>query len=152
MTSGQQVIQIVPWLSSDIELTISLGKPVFLVESSRIDPVARSKILIPPPFRITSYNVCYTKLLRVVCLNAQGRLVHNETIYPHPPQNEGKRAGQKISTLVQQYKIEAIAIGTHLIRLGLVYNGDGGTLFGMAMMVLVASLVILRIRKAELAG
>jgi len=48
---------------------------------------------------------------KLVCLDAQGALLHNETIYPHPPQNESSRAASKISTLVQSYKIDAIAIG-----------------------------------------
>ncbi|MCB0472409.1 MAG: RNA-binding transcriptional accessory protein, partial [Flavobacteriaceae bacterium] len=48
---------------------------------------------------------------KVVCLNAQGRLEYNETIYPHPPQNDVKGAMHKISSLVDAYKIEAIAIG-----------------------------------------
>lgn len=48
---------------------------------------------------------------KVVCLDAQGNLVHNETIYPHQPQNEVSQSIKKISTLVESYKIEAIAIG-----------------------------------------
>ena len=48
---------------------------------------------------------------KVVCLDQQGTLLHNETIYPHPPHNEARQAAAKIQALVQQYKIEAIAIG-----------------------------------------
>lgn len=48
---------------------------------------------------------------KVVCLDAQGNLLHNETIYPHAPQNEKSIAAKKISKLVEAYKIEAIAIG-----------------------------------------
>ena len=48
---------------------------------------------------------------KVVCLDRQGRLLHNETIYPHPPQNEVKEAVAKIKNLVSAYGIEAIAIG-----------------------------------------
>lgn len=48
---------------------------------------------------------------KVVCLNAHGGLEYNETIYPHPPQNDKKGAMNKISSLVDAYKIEAIAIG-----------------------------------------
>ena len=48
---------------------------------------------------------------KVVCLNENGDLLHNETIYPHAPQNETKKAQNKIATLANQYKIEAIAIG-----------------------------------------
>lgn len=48
---------------------------------------------------------------KLVCLDAQGKLLHNETIYPHPPKNDAKGAIQKISSLAEAYKIEAIAIG-----------------------------------------
>ncbi|MBC34959.1 MAG: RNA-binding transcriptional accessory protein [Bacteroidetes bacterium] len=48
---------------------------------------------------------------KVVCLDKQGNLLHNETIYPHPPQKESKQAINKITSLVSAYKIEAIAIG-----------------------------------------
>ncbi len=48
---------------------------------------------------------------KIVCLNAQGGLDYNETIYPHAPQNDSLGAMKKISSLVDAYKIEAIAIG-----------------------------------------
>ena len=66
-------------------------------------PLGEKRILaIDPGFR----TGC-----KIVCLDAQGHLQHNETIYPHPPQNDGKGAIKKISSLVDAYKIEAIAIG-----------------------------------------
>ena len=48
---------------------------------------------------------------KVVCLNAQGGLEYNETIYPHAPKNDAKGAIKKINSLVDAYQIEAIAIG-----------------------------------------
>ena len=48
---------------------------------------------------------------KVVCLDPQGALLHNETIYPHPPHNEARQSAAKIQALVEQYKIQAIAIG-----------------------------------------
>lgn len=48
---------------------------------------------------------------KLVCLDKQGNLVHNEAIYPHQPQNETVAAMKKVETLVEMYKIEAIAIG-----------------------------------------
>ncbi|PNW28160.1 Tex family protein [Formosa algae] len=48
---------------------------------------------------------------KIVCLDAQGDLKYNETIYPHPPKNDATGAIKKISTMVEAYKIEAIAIG-----------------------------------------
>ncbi len=48
---------------------------------------------------------------KVVILNEYGALLHNETIFPHPPQNETRQAANKIRSLVNAYKIEVIAIG-----------------------------------------
>jgi uncharacterized protein len=48
---------------------------------------------------------------KIVCLDKQGNLIHNATIYPHPPQDDKSSSMKKIDTLVEQYKIEAIAIG-----------------------------------------
>lgn len=48
---------------------------------------------------------------KVVCLDRQGNLLHNEAIFPHPPQNETAKSVRKILQLVEAYKIEAIAIG-----------------------------------------
>src|SRR5690606_16092582 len=48
---------------------------------------------------------------KVVCLDEHGNLLHNETIFPHPPQSDSKGAMKKLSSLADAYKIEAIAIG-----------------------------------------
>lgn len=48
---------------------------------------------------------------KLVCLDRQGNLLHNATIYPHPPQDDKSGSMKKVDTLVEQYKIEAIAIG-----------------------------------------
>ncbi len=48
---------------------------------------------------------------KIVCLDRQGNLLHNETIYPHPPENQTALSVRKILSLVSAYKIEAIAIG-----------------------------------------
>jgi len=48
---------------------------------------------------------------KIVCLDRQGNLLHNETIYPHPPQNQTALSIKKILSLVNAYKVEAIAIG-----------------------------------------
>lgn len=66
-------------------------------------PLGEKRILaIDPGFR----TGC-----KVVCLDAQGGLLHNETIYPHPPKSDFTGALKKISSLTDAYKIEAIAIG-----------------------------------------
>jgi len=48
---------------------------------------------------------------KIVCLDAQGNLLHHEAIYPHPPRNDSERAAQQVKTMVSRYGIEAIAIG-----------------------------------------
>ncbi len=66
-------------------------------------PLGEKRILaIDPGFR----TGC-----KLVCLSAQGALEHNETIYPHAPQNKSTEAIKKISSLCDAYKIQAIAIG-----------------------------------------
>lgn len=72
------------------------------------------QLLMQPPLgekRVLALDPGFRTGCKVVCLNAQGDLLHNENIYPHPPRNERKQAIKKLSTLVEQYKIEAIAIG-----------------------------------------
>ena len=66
-------------------------------------PLGQKRVLaIDPGFR----TGC-----KVVCLDGQGNLIHNDTIFPHPPQNERTLAMKKIVTLVESYKIEVIAVG-----------------------------------------
>jgi protein Tex len=72
------------------------------------------QLLLAPPLgqkRILAVDPGYRTGCKLVCLDAEGNLLHNETIYPHPPQNEGKMAAKKMASLVNQYKIEAVAIG-----------------------------------------
>jgi protein Tex len=72
------------------------------------------QLLLAPPLgqkRILAIDPGYRTGCKVVCLDAEGNLLHNETIYPHPPQNEDKSASRKIASLVSQYRIEAISIG-----------------------------------------
>ncbi|MGD9992419.1 MAG: Tex family protein [Salinivirgaceae bacterium] len=61
--------------------------------------------------RILALDPGFRTGCKLVCLNEYGDLLHNETIYPHPPQNEKGTATKKILSLVNSYKIEAIAIG-----------------------------------------
>ncbi|NKI25405.1 RNA-binding transcriptional accessory protein [Arenibacter sp. 6A1] len=61
--------------------------------------------------RIMAIDPGFRTGCKVVCLGAQGELKHNETIYPHAPQNDSKGAIKKLSSLADAYKIEAIAIG-----------------------------------------
>jgi uncharacterized protein len=72
------------------------------------------QLLMSPPLgekRILAIDPGYRTGCKIVCIDAQGILLHNETIFPHPPQSGTKHAANKITTLVEMYKIEAIAIG-----------------------------------------
>lgn len=72
------------------------------------------QLLLAPPLgqkNVLAIDPGFRSGCKVVCLDKHGNLLHNETIYPHPPQNEVKQAMSKIQTLVNAYKIEAIAIG-----------------------------------------
>ena len=72
------------------------------------------QLLLAPPLgnrRVLGIDPGFRTGCKVVCLDETGNLVHNETIYPHPPQNEVKQAANKITNLVNSYRIEAIAIG-----------------------------------------
>jgi len=72
------------------------------------------QLLLAPPLgekNVLAIDPGFRTGCKVVCLDRQGNLLHNETIYPHPPQNETALSIKKILTLVNAYKIEAIAIG-----------------------------------------
>ena len=72
------------------------------------------QLLLAPPLgqkRVMGIDPGYRTGCKVVCLDAQGNLLHNETIYPHPPKSEHGVSVRKLTKLVEQYAIEAIAIG-----------------------------------------
>ena len=72
------------------------------------------QLLLAPPLgqkRVMGIDPGYRTGCKVVCLDALGNLLHNETIYPHPPKSEHGVSARKLTKLVEQYQIEAIAIG-----------------------------------------
>lgn len=72
------------------------------------------QLLLSPPLgqqRILGVDPGYRTGCKLVCLDEQGSLLHNETIYPHPPQNEFSKSASKVSKFVSTYQIDAIAIG-----------------------------------------
>jgi len=72
------------------------------------------QLLLAPPLgqkNVLAIDPGYRTGCKIVCLDAQGNLVHNETIYPHHPQNEKGMAMKKIDSMVETFKIDAIAIG-----------------------------------------
>ena len=72
------------------------------------------QLLLAPPLgqkNILAIDPGYRTGCKVVCIDTQGNLLHNETIYPHQPQNEKGMAMKKIDSMVETFKIDAIAIG-----------------------------------------
>lgn len=83
-------------------------------EAIRVFAENLKQLLLTPPLgqkRIMGIDPGFRTGCKVVCLDAQGNLLRNETIYPHQPQNQYARAGLKLVTLTEQYKVEAVAIG-----------------------------------------
>ncbi len=74
---------------------------------------ARQLLLMPPlgQKRVLAIDPGFRSGCKVVCLDAQGNLMHNTNIYPHAPQNDRQKATRSLQKLVEAYKIEAIAIG-----------------------------------------
>ncbi len=88
-------------------------------EAIRVFADNARQLLMAPPMgqkRVLAIDPGFKSGCKLVCLDEQGKLLHNETIFPHPPQNEVKQSIAKIEQLVDAYKIDAIAIG----------NGTGG--------------------------
>ena len=83
-------------------------------EAIRVFAGSLRQLLLAPPLgqkRILAIDPGFRTGCKVVCLDEQGNLLHNETIYPHPPKNETAAAARKITKLVEMYGIQAIAIG-----------------------------------------
>lgn len=83
-------------------------------EAIRVFAENLRQLLLAAPLgqkRVLGIDPGYRTGCKVVCLDAQGTLLHNEAIYPHPPQNEKSKAAAKIAQLVATYQIDAIAIG-----------------------------------------
>lgn len=83
-------------------------------EAIRVFAENLRQLLLAPPLgqkRVMGIDPGFRTGCKVVCLDAQGTLLHNEAIYPHPPKSEYAQAARKVVKLVEQYKIEAIAIG-----------------------------------------
>ena len=118
-------------VSGDIELAIKDAWKRLLASSMENEFAAISKqkadeaairvfaenlrqLLLDAPLgekRILAIDPGFRTGCKLVCLDETGNLLHNDTIYPHPPQSQDKQAMHKISTLIEQYKIQAMAIG-----------------------------------------
>ncbi len=92
----------------------NLSKELADKEAIRIFVKNLEQLLMAAPLgqkRVLALDPGFRTGCKLVILDAEGNLLHNEAIYPHPPKSECKKAGDKIWTLTKQYKIEAISIG-----------------------------------------
>jgi len=83
-------------------------------EAIRVFAENLRQLLLSPPLgqkRVLGIDPGFRTGCKVVCLDAQGNLLHNETIYPHPPVNETSQAMRKVQKMVEAYDIQAVAIG-----------------------------------------
>lgn len=83
-------------------------------EAIRIFTGNLKQLLLAPPLgqkRVLGLDPGFRTGCKLVCLDAQGKLLHNETIYPHAPEHDVQGASRKVSQLVEAYDIQAIAIG-----------------------------------------
>ncbi|MDD3320290.1 MAG: Tex family protein [Paludibacter sp.] len=83
-------------------------------EAIRVFAENLRQLLLAPPLgqkRVLGIDPGFRTGCKVVCLDAQGNLLHNETIYPHPPVNEQAQAMRKVQKMVEAYDIQAVAIG-----------------------------------------
>lgn len=93
---------------------MSLTKEKADGEAIRVFAENLRQLLLAPPLgnkRVLAIDPGFRTGCKVVCLDETGHLLHNETIYPHPPRQEYKQAAAKICHLVAAYNIQAIAIG-----------------------------------------
>ena len=94
--------------------TIKAAKELADIESVKVFGENLRQLLLAAPVgqkRTLAIDPGFRTGCKVVCLNENGDLVHNDTIYPHPPVNEKVMAMKKISNMIESYKIEVIAIG-----------------------------------------
>ncbi|MBP3344251.1 MAG: RNA-binding transcriptional accessory protein [Bacteroidales bacterium] len=93
---------------------VKIAKERADLESVKVFGENLRQLLLAPPVgqkRTLAIDPGFRTGCKVVCLDEQGALLHNDTIYPHPPANEKIMAMKKISNMVESYKIEVIAIG-----------------------------------------
>ncbi len=91
-----------------------IGKERADDEAIRVFTDNLRQLLLAPPLgqkRVLAIDPGYRTGCKVVCLDSEGKLLHNETIYPNPPHDDKILATKKIKSLVATYQIEAISIG-----------------------------------------
>ena len=102
-------------------LAPSMANEALQIAKQKADEVAINvfsenlkQLLLAAPLgekRVLALDPGFKSGCKLVCLDAQGTLIHNENIYPHPPQNKIAEASKIVKSLVKKYNIEAIAVG-----------------------------------------
>ncbi len=93
---------------------LGIAKEKADVEAIRVFGENLRQLLLAAPIgqkRTLAIDPGFRTGCKVVCLDAQGNLLHNENIYPHPPVSEKFASMKKLSAMVEAYGIEVIAIG-----------------------------------------
>jgi uncharacterized protein len=93
---------------------LQAGKQRADEEAIRVFTNNLRQLLLAPSLgnrRVLAIDPGYRTGCKVVCLDETGRLLHNETIYPHPPRGDWRSSSSKLATLVSAYNIAAIAVG-----------------------------------------
>ena len=93
---------------------MTLGKERADEEAIRVFAENLRQLLLSAPLgqkRVMGIDPGFRTGCKVVCLDAQGNLLHHEAIFPHPPVNHRMQASMHVRQMIQEYKTEAIAIG-----------------------------------------
>lgn len=83
-------------------------------EAIRIFVKNLEQLLMAAPLgqkRVLALDPGFRTGCKLVCLDAEGNLLHHEAIFPHPPRADRAKAAERVETLVKKYRIEAISIG-----------------------------------------
>jgi uncharacterized protein len=100
-----------PSLSNE---TLSIAKEKADEDAIMVFTKNLKQLLLGSPLgekRVLAIDPGFKSGCKIVCLNEQGDLLHNENIYPHAPQNQTIESIKKLNSLTDAYKIDAIAIG-----------------------------------------
>ena len=92
----------------------SISKAKAEEEAIRVFAENLRQLLLSPPLgqkRVMAIDPGFRTGCKVVCLDAQGTLLHNEAIFPHPPVSKTQEAAAQLASMIHKYKVEAIAIG-----------------------------------------
>jgi uncharacterized protein len=102
-------------LSRSMETEVRLAvKEHADIEAIRIFSENLRELLLAPPLgakNVMGIDPGYRTGCKLVCLDAQGNIVHHDTVYPHAAQKQNEEAARKVRDLVDRYQIEAIAVG-----------------------------------------